>query len=99
MSTYKRIAAVETALRLLEFLAHQKTPVPGPAVAEALGIPYATAMCHLVTLEDARFARKVGDGYELAMNAALLWARKKSMLHTDIERAERDLARLENGGE
>lgn len=99
MSSYKRIAAVETALKILEFLAHRKEPASGQEVAEAMDIPHGTAMCHLVTLEDARFARRVGDGYELAMNAALLWARKKALLQGEIDRASRDLARLEQGGE
>lgn len=90
-TSYRRIDAVDLACQVIEFLAGQKEPVAGQAVAAALGKPHATVMCHLVTLEDRRFVRRIGDGYELGFALALFWARKKSQLEATRERIDREL--------
>lgn len=96
-TTYKRIEAVAKALDVLEFLASQKEPATGPDVAKAVGLPTATVMCHLTTLQDKNFVRQVGGGYELGMGAATIWARKKSLLEGQRDRIERDITTLEGG--
>ena len=89
MSTYHRIVAVKTAARILEFLAHQQTPVTGQEVARALDLPHGTVMCHLATLDDVQFVRCVGDSYELGMKLSLFWARKKARLEAQRIRLDR----------
>lgn len=91
MSTYKRIAAVTTAAEILKFLSRQKEPVAGAVVAAGLGLPAGTAMCHIVTLEDQGFVRKIGEGYELGMALMLFWAAKKAQLAGQIEKLQADL--------
>jgi DNA-binding IclR family transcriptional regulator len=98
-TTYRRIAAVETAAKILEFLAHQRDPVTGQEVARAVDVPHATVMCHLVTLEDVRFIRRVGDGYELGMQLSLFWARKQSRLQAQRDLIDRHLEAIAIGGE
>lgn len=97
-TTYRRIGAVKTTADLLQFLSRQKEPVTGSAVAEGLGLPTATVMCHLVTLEDAGLVRKIADGYELGMKIMLFWAAYKSKLEERIARDTADLQRLNEGG-
>lgn len=98
MTSYRRIESVRKALEILEFLAHRKEPATAKELSVAVNIPEGTTMCHLVTMEDARFVRRVGDGYEVGMNAALVWARKKTLLESERDRVDRDLAKLTTGG-
>lgn len=96
MSTYKRIAAVELTIRILKMLAEQKQAVSGKEVSRALDESHGTLMCHLATLEDAGFVRKVGDHFELGMELALFWARKKSQLESVVATTRDELNLLEN---
>ena len=68
MTTYKRIEAVKKAGEILKYLANQKEPVNGPAIATAVNLPVGTVMCHLATLEDLGFVRTLGDRFEIGMN-------------------------------
>lgn len=97
MTTYRRIDAVRKAADILKMLSNQKTPVTGGEVAQACGIPVATAMSHIATLGDAGFVESVGDGYRLGAAAAMLWARVKGNLEGDKARIERSLTQLEDG--
>lgn len=95
--SYRKIEAVTKALEILEFLATQKDPVNGPEVARAVGLPVGTVMCHLATLEEKNFIRRVGGYIELGMGAATIWARKKSLLEGARDRISRDIRQLEEG--
>ncbi|MCF6267757.1 MAG: IclR family transcriptional regulator [Desulfuromusa sp.] len=95
MNTYKRIAAVELTTRIIKMLADQKEPVGGDAVAKSLDEKHGTVMCHLATLEDAGFVRKVGGHFELGDALALFWARRKSQLESMIDNARHKLNQLE----
>ena len=64
MSTYKRIKSVELTIAILKFMAQEIQPVSGKEIAEALNEPHGTIMCHLATLEEGGFVRKVYDRYE-----------------------------------
>ncbi len=96
MSTYRRIAAVELTTRILKMLADQKQPVGGQEVARALDEKHGTVMCHLATLEDAGLVRRIGEHYELGMQLALFWARKKSQLANNIVTTTDALKQLED---
>lgn len=96
MSTYRRIAAVELTTRILKMLNDQKQPVGGQEVARALDEKHGTVMCHLATLEDAGFVRRIGEHYDLGMELALFWARKKTQLENNIAVATEALNQLEN---
>lgn len=98
-NSYRTIDAVRKAMGILEFFAHQKEPVTGAEIAQAVNIAVGTVMCHLATLEETRFVRRIGDRYELGMGAALIWARFKSNLEADIERKKRDLESISIHGE
>ncbi|MEW6670194.1 MAG: helix-turn-helix domain-containing protein [Thermodesulfobacteriota bacterium] len=92
--SYKRIAAVATSVTILRHLAEQREPVSGAEVARALNLPTGTAMCHLVTLEDDRLVRRIGEHWELGDGMAIFWARRKSQLEGGIERMKNDLLNL-----
>lgn len=95
--SYRKIEAVTKTLEILEFLAKQREPVSGPDVARAVGLPVGTVMCHLATLEDKNFIRRVSGCIELGMGAATIWAKKKSLLEGQRDRINRDIRILEEG--
>lgn len=91
MSTYKRIEAVSKTLEIIDFLAHQKEPASGLMVAKAVGLQPGTVMCHLATLEDHGIVQQVGGMYWLGMKLAVYWARKRSILESEIEKKKLEL--------
>jgi DNA-binding IclR family transcriptional regulator len=96
-TTYRRIEAVSKAIGILEFLGTQKEPVPGAEIAKAVNLPVGTVMSQIITLQDHNFVRSSGGGFELGMGAALIWARKKSLLEGERDRINHDIQRLEEG--
>ena len=94
-TTYKRISAVSTTAEVLRFLADQREPVTGQAVSQALGISYGKIMCHLATLDDEQYVRRVGECWELGQMPAYLWARYKSRLEGRIGAMTDELKSLE----
>lgn len=91
MTTYRRIAAVSTAVAILRHLAEQREPVAGSDVARAVEVPVGTAMCHLTTLEDERLVRRIGEHWELSDGLAVFWARRKAQLEGGIMRMRSEL--------
>lgn len=102
-STYKRIAAVEKTLEILDYLAHRKEPATGVDIANATNLNSNTVMCHLATLEDHGFVQQVGgdyDGaYRLGMKLAIYWARVKSNLEAGIAKQQQDLDSISPKGD
>ena len=95
--SYRKIEAVTKTLEILEFLSTRRDPVSGPDVARAVGLPVGTVMCHLATLEEKNFIRRVGGCIELGMGAATIWARKRSLLEGQRDLINRELQTLNEG--
>lgn len=95
MATYKKIAAVTTTARILNHLADQREPISGKEIADALGIPQGTTMCHLATLEAVNFVGKVGEHFEIGQALAMIWARRKASLQSNVSKLHHDLNQLE----
>jgi DNA-binding IclR family transcriptional regulator len=94
-TTYRRIEAVAKAIQILEFLAQQRVPVTGPEIARAVDMPVGTVMTQLITMQDHSFVRNQGNGFELGMGVAMLWARKKSLLEGERDRINTQISKLE----
>lgn len=92
--TYKRINAVSTTISILRHMADQREPVAGSDVARAMDLSVGTVMCHLVTLEDARVVRRIGDKFELGDQLAVFWARRKANLESGIGRMKQQLENI-----
>ena len=95
MKSYRRIAAADLTLRIIEFMADQRQPVTGQAVAAALGHKYDTVMCHLATQEDRLFVDRIGDRFRPGPKIAHGWARYKSRLEAQKDRIDDELKQLE----
>lgn len=93
--SYKRISSASTTMQILMFLADQKTPVSGATVAAAMGMQYGTAMCYLATLADDQFITQSGDKFELGSKLAIVWARYRARIESQINRLSQELNELE----
>jgi DNA-binding IclR family transcriptional regulator len=98
-NSYRRIEAVKKTADVIKYLAAARQPMTGQEVAEGVGMPTGTTMCHLISLADAGFVQQIGEGWQLGMGLALVWARVKSNLESSRDRAGRDLERIAIGGE
>jgi DNA-binding IclR family transcriptional regulator len=96
-SSYRRIGPVTKAVQILKHLANQKQPVTGAEIAKAIGEAPGTVVCYLATLADDGMLEQVGDGWQVGMGIALIWARVKSNLEAQRDRCTRDIDRLETG--
>jgi DNA-binding IclR family transcriptional regulator len=94
MKTYRRIEAVGKAIKIIQFLADQRGPVSGAEVSRAVALPVGTVMCHLVTLEDSRMVRRIGEHWELGDGMAVLWARRKAQLEGGIQQRRNQLKEM-----
>lgn len=92
--SYRRIAAIGITNMILKHLADQREPVSAADVIKALDLPSGTVMCHLATLEDLTWVRRIGECWELGYGIALLWARKKAQIEDGINRMRNDLRQL-----
>jgi len=93
--SYRRIESVKKTTDVLKFLAKERRLLTGSEVAEGVGLPTGTALCHLITLADAGFVRQVGEGWELGIGLALIWARVKANIEGKINTLQSELKALE----
>lgn len=98
-TTYRRIKAVDTTLKILEYLADQREPVTGAQVAADLDVPFATVMCHLATHQDHGYVQVIGEQYRLGMKLAVYWARMKSLKESELQDVQQDLNILNGKGD
>jgi DNA-binding IclR family transcriptional regulator len=80
--------AIKTTFKILDFLKNQDRPVTGAEVAQELGIPHATAMSHLTTLEEINAVQRSGSNYEMGFKMATFWIEAKK--HLEAQRVEID---------
>ena len=93
-TTYKRIKAVATTLEILECLADSRAPLTGSQVAERVGMPGPTVMCHLATLQDGGYVQGAGEKYRIGMKLAVFWAHMKARKEDELKSVQNDLAIL-----
>jgi len=94
MKTYKLNNSLIKGFAVVEYLAHQKDPVPAPAIAAALDMQYPTLMHHLATLDHLGVARRIGEHWELGTKLSLYWAKKKAGLLSHRDEIDRLLHAL-----
>ncbi len=94
MKKYRRIKAVELTISILKYMAQKVQPVSGQEVAKALGESHGTIMCHLTTLEDGGFVKRVGEGFEIGIYLGVFWASIQTSRKSRISKAQADLEKI-----
>lgn len=89
--SYHRIAAVQKAARILKVIGDSKGPITGSEIAEQVGEPVGTVMCHLATLDDFGLVQEVGGGWLPGLALALYWAKRKATLESQMDKINREL--------
>jgi len=91
LKTYKQIAAVKTSFSILDHLKIQERPVSGAEVAQELGLPHATVMSHLATLEEIGAVERIGETYRVGFKLATFWIEAKKNLEAQRVEIDRKL--------
>lgn len=94
MKSYRKIKSVELTIAILKFMGQEIQPVSGQEIATALGEAHGTVMCHLVTLEEGGFLRKVYDRYEIGLYLGVLWTSIKASRDARVNDAKSDLKKI-----
>jgi DNA-binding IclR family transcriptional regulator len=93
----RKIEVLMAADAILNTIAGCKEPIGIPEIAKSTNLTNDSVFRQLGTMSELRWVEKIGDGYVLGMFIATIWARKKSMIEGDIERATRDLKEITGG--
>lgn len=92
--SYRRIKAVVIANDILRYLAEQTEPASAQQIAQFLGIPCATVVCYLATLEDGHLVKEQGGNFEIGPGMAIYWHSVKNREQAAIDRARANLKRI-----
>lgn len=95
MKSYRRIKSVKLAAQIIKFIARHDKPVSANSIADGVGVPVGTVMCHLVTLEDAGFVKNTGDHYGLGAYFTVIRLAVKRSLKLKLEQIQSDLDLIE----
>jgi len=93
-NSYRRITALAVTEKILKHLADQREPSVAADISKALDIPTGTVMCHLSTLEDFGWVRRVGEHWVIGMALAIYWAKQRAYLEGGIARMQNDLNKI-----
>ena len=93
-NSYRRIAAVQKAARIMRIIGDSKVPITGNEIAFQVEEPVGTVMCHLATLEDFGLVQEVGGGWLPGLMLALYWAKRKATLESEKEKIDREIKLL-----
>jgi len=94
---YKRIAAVQTAFEILEYLAGRSGPETPKEIAKAVKVPYGTAMSHIATLCDGGYLVDEGGCIRIGTKMSCFWLKLKAgaeMKRTTIDEALKILGQI-----
>ena len=94
MKSYRRIKSVELTISILKFMAQEIQPVSGKEISQAIGEPHGTIMCHLVTLEEGGFVKRVYERYEIGVYLGVLWASIKASREAMADSSNSDLKKI-----
>ncbi|WP_035238102.1 helix-turn-helix domain-containing protein [Desulfobacter vibrioformis] len=94
MTSYRKLAAVEKTIAILKFMAQEVQPVSATEIANAVGEPFGTVMCHLATLEEGGLVRKVYERYELGIYWGVIWESIKQSRMSMRNLANNDLEKI-----
>ncbi len=96
MSSYNKIGAVQKSIAIMKFMAREVQPVSPTEIANAVEIPFHTVMCHLSTLEEGGFVKRVYERYELGIYLATIRASLKRSRELTKASADKDLDLINN---
>jgi DNA-binding IclR family transcriptional regulator len=95
----RKIEVLATADRILGVLQDAKEPVSVTELTRLTGFSTDMVFRQMGTMEDMRWVDRVGEGFVLGMRLALVWARRKTVTESKIERAQRELSELTGGSD
>jgi len=93
----RKIDVLMTTDWLLGILQDSREPISVSELSRLSGFSVDTVFRQMGTMEDIRWVERIGEGYVLGMRLAVIWARRKTLTESKIERARQDLSELTGG--
>jgi DNA-binding IclR family transcriptional regulator len=93
----RKIDVLITADRILGALQNSESPLSVSELARVTGFSVDTVFRQVGTMEDLRWAERIGEGYTLGLRLAVLLAKCRALAEGKIKRAQRDLSELTGG--
>lgn len=93
----RKIDVLANADKILAAIQDVKDPMTITDVVRATGLSTDTVFRQIGTMAELRWVERIGDGYVLGMRLAVIWARKKSAVERQIEKAQNELSQLTGG--
>ncbi len=93
----RKIEVLTTADRILGVLQDSKEPLSVSELSRVTGFSVDMVFRQVGTMEDLRWVERIGEGYVLGMRLAVVWARRKTLTETKVERARKELSELTGG--
>ncbi len=91
----RKIEVLVATDAILDFIGQAKAPVSIAEIARATGLSMDSCFRQIGTMEELRWAEKIGEGYILGMRLAVIRARKKASLEAQRETIDKNLTELE----
>jgi len=82
---------------ILVAIQEAREPLTITDIARVTGLSVDTVFRQIGTMVDLRWVERIGDGHVLGMRLAVLWAKKKSLLETRLDKIQRELNELSGG--
>jgi len=95
----RKIDVLMTADRILGVLQDARAPLSVSELSRQTGFSVDMVFRQMGTMEETRWVERIGDGYVLGMRLAVVWARRKTLTETKVERAQRELSELTGGSD
>ncbi len=93
----RKIDVLTNTDAILAVIQDSREPMTITDIARVTGLSVDTVFRQIGTMADLRWVEKIGDGYVLGMRLAVLWAKKKSLAETKLEKAQAELEELTGG--
>lgn len=93
----RKIDVLTNTDAILAVIQDAREPMTITDIARVTGLSVDTVFRQIGTMADLRWVEKIGDGYVLGMRLAVLWAKKKSLLETRLEKTQTELEELTGG--
>jgi len=93
----RKIDVLTNTDAILAVIQDAREPMTITDIARVTGLSVDTVFRQIGTMADLRWVEKIGDGYVLGMRLAVLWAKKKSLAETKLEKAQAELEELTGG--
>lgn len=93
----RKIDVLVVTDQILEILQYSTEPLGITEIARSANLSTDTVFRQLGTMAELRWVQKIGDGYVLGMRLAAIWAKRKALAVSRLEKIQNEITELDGG--